>query len=208
MVLLGTLRKFGWLIHPRKCQGVSEALQCFTALDTLVNLTTQTYSIPPATVDCILLALGSLATGPPEVPVRNVARVKGLLSATWISIGIATRIRTRALSSMVDSRPGQAGKSNRECRRSWAALVPLTRAARDEIRWWQRHLCTLNGLPIRPRPFDMTVDSSIFSDASDTGVGAFLSTDGHTGPASSLVNTLLAHAPPEMTIREVREHTR
>ena len=208
MVLLGTLRKFGWLIHPRKCQGVSETLQCFTALGTLVNLATQTYSIPPATVDRILLALSGLATGPPEVPVRHVARVKGLLSATWISIGIATRIRTRALSSVVDSRPGQGGKSKRECRRSWASLVPLTRAARDEIRWWQRHLCTLNGLPIRPRPFDMTVDSSIFSDASDTGVGAFLSTDGHTGPASSLVNALLAHAPPGTTVREVREHTR
>jgi hypothetical protein len=39
-------------------------------------------------------------------------------------------------------------------------------------------------------------------------VGAFLSTDGHTGPASSLVNALLAHAPPGTTVREVREHTR
>jgi hypothetical protein len=204
MVLLGTLRKFGWLIHPRKCQGVSEALQSFTALGTLVNLATQTYSIPTATVDRILHALGNLATGPPEVPVRQVARVKGLLSATWLSTGIATRIRTRALSSVVDSRPGQGGMSKRECRRSWAALVPLTSAARDEIRWWQQNLCTINGLPIRPRPFDKTVDSSIFSDASDTGVGASLSAEGHTGPASSLVSTLLEQAPLGMTVATTR----
>ena len=51
----------------------------------------------------------------------------------------------------------------------------VTEAAREEAEWWARNIARLSGQPIWPRPFDATVDGDIASDASDTGVGAFLS---------------------------------
>ena len=44
--LIAVLRRFGWLVHPTKCVGVSEAAQAFQALGVWVDLLTQTYSVP------------------------------------------------------------------------------------------------------------------------------------------------------------------
>ena len=63
--------------------------------------------MPPATVRRILDAMEALASDPVQAlqaPVRVVARFRGLVSSTWISTGLATRIRTRALAAVVDSR--------------------------------------------------------------------------------------------------------
>ena len=83
--ILHILQSFGWLIHPTKCVGTSVAVQAFTALGTLVDLATQTYSVPPATVDRILSGISALLAGPPTVGVRSVSRIKGLIPATWVS---------------------------------------------------------------------------------------------------------------------------
>ena len=45
--MIRLLTEFGWLIHPTKCVGTSEAAQTFVALGTLVDLATQTYAVPP-----------------------------------------------------------------------------------------------------------------------------------------------------------------
>jgi hypothetical protein len=47
---LHILHRFGWLVHPTKCQGVSVALQQFVALWTLVCLASHTFSVSAATV--------------------------------------------------------------------------------------------------------------------------------------------------------------
>ena len=193
--LIRVLRRFGWLIHPTKCVGVEVAVRSFVALGTLVDLAAQTFSVPAATVSRILAAALELASGPADVPVRVVARLKGLVSATWLSTGVATRVRTRAFDTVIESRPAPARRSARALRASWRAVVTLSPAARDEARWWYDHLALLNGLPIRPRPYDSSVDGTIASDASDTGTGAVLYTDA-LGPAgSSLVRALLSRAP-------------
>ena len=194
--MIHVLRRFGWLIHPTKCTGVSEAIQVFRALGTVVDLATQLYSVPAETVDRILRAASALATGPPMAPVRVVARLKGLIGSTWVATGPATRVRTRAFDEVIESRPAALGRSRRAVRRSWAALVLVTAAAREEAEWWIRHLARLSGQPIRPRPFDASVDGDIASDASDSGVGAFLSA---TSTPSCLFRTLLARAPQGMT---------
>ena len=194
--MIHVLRRFGWLIHPTKCTGVSEAIQVFRALGTVVDLATQLYSVPAETVERIIRAATSLATGPPMAPVRTVARLKGLVSATWVATGPATRVRTRAFDSVIESRPPAHGRGKRAIRRSWAAAVLVTAAAREEAEWWARHIARLSGQPIRPRPFDSSVDGDIASDASDTGVGAFLSA---ASTPSSLFRTLLARAPAGMT---------
>jgi hypothetical protein len=80
--------KFGWLIHPTKCIGASEEAQSFTALGTLVDLATQTYAVPPATINSILSGITALLPGPPSagVTVRavTVARLKVLVASTWL----------------------------------------------------------------------------------------------------------------------------
>ena len=123
--MLRTLRQFGWLIHPTKCVGVSEAVQTFTALGTLVDLATQTYSVPAATVDRILSGLTALTTGGPSVGVRSLARTKGLIASTWVATGVATRVRTREMDRVIASRAHAAGSSRRERRASWAGVVTL-----------------------------------------------------------------------------------
>ena len=61
--LLHILSRFVWLVHPTKCYGVSQEVQAFQALGTWVDLATQTFSMPPATVQRILeAATGPLAT--------------------------------------------------------------------------------------------------------------------------------------------------
>jgi hypothetical protein len=52
-LMLHILPRFGWLLHPTKCQGVAVAIQRFTALGTVVCLDSQTYSVPAAMVDRI-----------------------------------------------------------------------------------------------------------------------------------------------------------
>ena len=193
--MLSILRRFGWLVHPTKCTGVDVAVQAFKALGTWVDLRAQTYSVPAEAVQRILAAASALATGPAERPVRMVARLKGLLASTWLSTGIATRIRTRALAAVIDSRPPAASDSARAVRRAWAALVVITDAAREEALWWTRFLPLHNGAPIRPLPFDASVDGDIASDASDVGIGAVISTRHGSPDRSEFLRALAARAP-------------
>jgi hypothetical protein len=102
--MIAVLGEFGWLIHPTQCVGTSEPAHLFVALGTLVDLATHTYSVPPATVDRLLTGITALLTGPPSVGVRSVARVKGLLTSTWVATGVPTRVRTRELDRVIESR--------------------------------------------------------------------------------------------------------
>ena len=62
--LVCILDRFGWIVHPTKCVGLSEAVQSFRALGTVADLATQMYSVPPETVDRILAGIASLTSGP------------------------------------------------------------------------------------------------------------------------------------------------
>ena len=56
--------------------------------------------------------------------------------STWLSTGVATRIRTRFLATVMDTRPPASSDSRRDVRLAWHAEVTLTLVARDETRWW------------------------------------------------------------------------
>ena len=200
------LREFGWLIHPTKCVGTTEAAQAFVALGTLVDLATQTYTVPPATVARILHGISTLLTGPPSVGVRVVARIKGLLASTWLATGAATRVRTRAMDCVIISRAGAL--SRRERRASWNAAVALTADCIAELRWWGDNLHRILSSPIRDTPLGSPFDSTTESDASDTGVGAVTFVDGSSAVASTLVAALLALAPAGLRRRTVVRHAR
>ena len=204
--MIRTLREFGWLIHPTKCVGTSSAESAFVALGTLVDLATQTYAVPPATVARILHGITALLTGPPSVGVRAVARLKGLVASTWLATGAATRVRTRAMDGVIASRTGAL--SRRERRSSWNAAVLLTVDCLAELRWWRDNLRRISGCPIRDTPLGAPFDSTTESDASDTGVGAVTFVDGASAAASTLVAALLALAPAGLTRSTVLRRAR
>ena len=107
-ILINVFRLFGWLIRPTKCVGTSASPhRCrHSRLSGPGSICSRRPSPPPPdTVRRILDTAERLATGPVLVPVRTVARLKGLLCSTWLSTGVATRVRTRLLAAVVDSRP-------------------------------------------------------------------------------------------------------
>ncbi len=103
------------------------------------------------------------------------------------------------MDSVIESRqrPTSESASSRCLKRSWAASVTLSDACLDELRWWIHHLPSLSlpSQPIRPKPLDGVFNGTIimFSDASDTGVGAVLEAPA-AGP-STFMEALLARAP-------------
>ena len=70
-------------------------LRVFTALGSLVDLATPTYSVPAATVDRILPGPTALTTGGPSVGVLSLARITGLIACTRVATGGAMRALTR-----------------------------------------------------------------------------------------------------------------
>ena len=207
--MIAVLGEFGWLIHPTKCVGTTEPAQLFVALGTLVDLATHTYSVPPATVDRLLSGITSLITGPPSVGVRSVARIKGLITSTWVATGIATRVRTRALDGVIESRAqARAGASRRERRETWSSVVQISDDCHVELQWWLDNLNRVNGQDIRQRPLAGLFDSVIECDASDTGVGAVILVEAAALGTSTLVATLLAAAAGQATRRLVQRRVR
>ena len=189
-LIIRILENFGWLIHPTKCVGTSAAIQTFVALGTQINLAAQTYSVTADKLDSILSAAQALLTGPPRVGVRVVARLKGLISSTWLATGSAIRIRTREMDAVIASRPAPKRQTRGAIRATWKASVDLTLSCLSEIAWWITHLRSISSAPIRPRPWDTRFDSTLFSDASDKGVGAVAVVEGVHAVSSSFLRHL------------------
>ena len=207
--MIAVLRDFGWLIHPTKCVGTSEPAQLFVALGTLVDLATHTYSVPPATVDRLLSGITKLLTGPPSVGVRAVASIKGLITSTWVATGAATRVRTRELDRVIESRAQpRPGATRRERRETWSGLVRVSDDCRVELQWWLDNLARVNGQEIRSRPLGGVFDSVLECDASDTGIGAVIYVEAAAMATSTLVAALAASALGRATRRLVRRHVR
>jgi hypothetical protein len=84
-------------------------------------------------------------------------------------------------------------------------LPILSEECLHEILWWvlNLNLVRVGSGPIRPRPFDASIDGYIFSDASDLGSGAVLFTKGPEAAASSVVAALAVAAPASLSRAEI-----
>ena len=110
------------------------------------------------------------------------------------------------MDAVIGTRP--AGSSRMDLRRSYAAAVFLTTAALDEIAWWVANIRRISGQPIQPRLLQGPMDSTIYSDASDTGFGAVVVVDGPPDSQSSLCDRLTACAPAGTSVSAVRRYAR
>jgi hypothetical protein len=148
--MLHILLRFWWLVHPTKCQ--ASVLQQLVALGTLVCLATQTFSVPKATIArAVMLGRALLETAGP-VSCRALARFRGLMGSTWLSTGVAFRLRIRAMTAVIEAR------SRKLSRASWDAPLSLMDECRAEIRWWIENLARCGRSPIRRRPLDGRLD--------------------------------------------------
>jgi len=197
--IISTLRSFGWLVHLAKCCGIEIALQVVEALGSIIDMLDGLYRTPHARIARVLaLAHSLLETQQPLVKV--VAQAKGLLGSMWLGMGEHSRIRTRALDKVIDSRlrPGD----DPAARSTWRRRVNLSAQARDELTWWVANLERLDGRPIQDHWVDAVFDGTIATDASDTGFGGWVSLEGQTAAAHTpvLAQNLLQQAGPEFSV--------
>ena len=90
---------------------------------------------------------------------RTLAKVTGQVLSMSIAVGPVTRLRTRALYEMINSRL------------FWNQLVQITEDAREELLFWLCSAEVLNGRSFCWRPSATRV---AYSDASDTGYGGYV----------------------------------
>ena len=115
-----------------------------------------------------------------------------------MAVGNATPVRNRKTDCVIESLPSAHLISRRDFkfRRSWKESIELSPAFREEIRWWLRNQCCVNGQAICPRPFSTRIDGYVFANASDTGAGAVVSVEGQEAAAPSVVQALRRMATP------------
>ena len=87
-------------------------------------------------------------------------------------------------------------------------MVSLSGECITELRWWASNLRRICSLPIRDVPLGRPFDSTIESNASDTGVGAVTFVEGAGAAVSTLVAALLALAPAGVSRRTVLRQAR
>jgi hypothetical protein len=192
-LMLETLRSFGWIVHIEKCIGIDHPIQCFDALGSTVDLLHGLYRTPASRMERSLALAAELLTITHPL-VRLVAQVKGLFGSMWLGVGEHTRIRTRSLDKVIDSRLQPGDDPAARC--TWRRRVALTADAKAELSWWIKHLARIDGRPIRPQWLAGHFDGTIATDASDTGFGGWVSLES-LGPAvsgSSLVRNILRQA--------------
>ena len=93
------------------------------------------------------------------VHARELASVTGKLIAMSLGIGPVSRLMTRAMYALIESRS------------SWCDKLVLNEEVKREIEFWVSGLKMFNSQPIWHRPSAVRI---VYSDASDTGYGGYV----------------------------------
>ena len=104
------------------------------------------------------------------IPAKALASLIGEISSISPALGLVTRLRTRSLYAVLNSRV------------SWCEVLLLSQAARDKLVFWRAHIETFNGQGIWPSPSAVRF---VYSDASSTGYGGYYNYVDH---GSSIAN--------------------
>ena len=211
--IMSDLEALGFLIQHEKTVGVSEPAKQLKVLGTIVDLEKQTFNTTPARKAKIFSALEVLGESPAQkkFQVRQVSRLAGLLISSGISLGKATRIRTRSLHGVVDSRLRRdaLGKLEEDPSnpRTWDRHVRLSPEARNEIRWWQNNLEKQDGQSIMFNPPKLQAEGIFCADASGTGWGShlFLNPLNEEATSSILWERMRGYFPPFETYTDLEE---
>ncbi|CAI5473187.1 unnamed protein product [Closterium sp. Yama58-4] len=94
-----------------------------------------------------------------RIPIRQVARVTGILASMALGLGTTARAFSHQLLELINAAP------------SWNARIHLTPEARDELDFWLQNFDRFNGAPFH---MPHSIDSVIHVDASAHSWGATL----------------------------------
>ena len=202
-LIVSTLREFGWVIQAAKCVGLTSPLRRFEVLGTLVDLESKTFRVPDSKLTRILDSVSALLQQETAVA-KTVARVKGLLASTWLSTGEHSRIRTRALDQVLQTRLRQGDSP--QSKTAWRRKVIITQQAQADLQWWLAHAAAVNGRPIVEDALAGVFDGTIASDASEDGWGGWVACEWcEAGPSLSvLIRNALDHSSAPVAVKEAQ----
>lgn len=150
-----TLVQAGFVVHPVKC--CWDPSQIARWLGFILNSCDGCLSVPPEKIDCLKEKLAAVAQSE-CIQARQLASVIGTLISMSMAIGPVTRLMTRAMYAVLESRRG------------WHDRLLLTEQAKAEIRFWSNGLEEFNNQPIWHKASAVRV---VYSDASNTGYGGY-----------------------------------
>ena len=202
------LKKLGFIIQEKKLDGVFSPKTCIKDLGVLVNLQCQQFQTCPDRMEHIKEAaaflLPSKGRAHRRIKDKSVARLCGLLICSTISLGSNTRLRTRDLYGVINSRllRDEHGRLMEDPRdpATWGRWVNMTTEAEAEVIWWLTNLENVNGQAIAATQPPLNFQAEMGADASDTGWGAFLSSIKGKSD-QELARNIMRWAPPGLSVR-------
>ena len=153
------LLKLGFL--PNEEKSLWEPVQVITWLGIVLDTNRGVISVTHKRISKLKTSIVSIPQGHcSHVKVRDLASVVGQIISLTPCVGNVTRIMTRSLYAVVDQGV------------SWSSTIELTREARDELKFWNQNVDSLNGCsPWRAisKPAKL-----VYSDASSQAYGSFI----------------------------------
>ena len=135
-----------------------EPVQIIDWLGFVIDLREGSFSVPQHKIDRLKSAITNVPTLG-TITARSLASIVGQIISMSLAIGPVSRLRTRALYSIINQRI------------FWSDRLSLSVEAQDELRFWQHNIAQLNGRSIW---FSPSVTRVVYSDASGTGCGGYV----------------------------------
>lgn len=137
-----------------------EPSRCMTWLGVRLDLIKNSYHITDTRIDSLLSTINFVLKNP-YTSARNLSRITGKVVSTKFILGDIVRLKTRFLYKVIDDQS------------SWDSRVNILNfnEALKEIIFWRDNITSLNKKYIKN---NVELQFSIFSDASDSGIGGFL----------------------------------
>ena len=182
-LVVSDLNKAGFVLNVSKSH--LEPVQIIDWLGFTVDLKRGCFSVPQHKIDRLKLAVMNIPLSD-TATARCLASIVGQIISMSIAIGPISRLRTRALYSIINQRI------------FWSDRLFLSLEAQDELKCWQHNIAQLNGWPIW---FSPSATRVAYSDASSTGCGGYVV---ELGPEISHGQWSIDQANCSSTWRELR----
>ena len=150
------LSRAGFVLNKKKSQLTPASSGRWLGVE--VDLRQGVFSIPVERIEKLRNAIARLLSSG-LASARSLAKVTGQVLSMSIAVGPVTRLRTRALYEMINSRL------------FWNQLLQITDDAREELLFW---LCSAEALNGRSFCWKPSATRVAYSDASGTGYGGFV----------------------------------
>ena len=134
---MSTIQKAGFVLIQRK--SVLQPAKCVKWLGFEINLEKGCILVPKEKIAKLKESLAHACTAK-CLPARKIAGITGKIISLGLAIGPVSRIRTRALYTLL------------ALRQSWCSVLELNEDVRGEIQFWLANLQCYNGQPIWRTP--------------------------------------------------------